>query len=176
MSLLDRVEVTPQFQCEADVLTLLDELQHSPFIGEISPDEIARLLEAKTVRFFYDGDTLAGLAAWDVIHGPWVEVGPFYTVKAYRGQGLGSFMFDTVEEIHRDAECRLYAVTKNPVVKQMFIKRGFQQVSIWALPREIQVHLLRKLTLRRLLRHVRKLRFGDSVSHFIKSEHQDESP
>jgi GNAT superfamily N-acetyltransferase len=176
MSLLDRVEVTPQPKREADVLALLDELQHSPFIGEISPDDLARLMDAETVLFFYDGDTLAGLAAWDVIHGSWVEAGPFYTVKAYRGQGLGSFMFDTVEEIHRDAGRRLYAVTKNPVVKQMFAKRGFHPVSLWTLPREIQLHLLKKLTLRKLLRHVRKLRFGDSISHFIKSEHQDKSP
>jgi GNAT superfamily N-acetyltransferase len=168
MSLLERLEVAQQPKGQADVLMLLDELRHSPFIGEISADEIARLRRANTVLFIYDGDTLAGLAGWDVIHGSWVEVGPFYTAKAYRGQGLGSFMFDTVEEIHHDAGHRLYAVTKNPVVKQMFIKRGFHQVSIWTLPREIQLHLLRKLTLRKLFRHGRKLRFGDSVSHFIK--------
>jgi coenzyme F420-reducing hydrogenase beta subunit len=89
---------------------------------------------------------------------------------------LGSFMFDTVEEIHRDTGHKLYGVTKNPVVKQMFTKRGYHEVGVWALPRAIQLHLLRKLTLRKLFRHVRKLRFGDSVSHFIKSERRDESP
>ena len=85
-------------------------------------------------------------------------------------------MVDTLEEILRDAGHRFYGVTKNPVVKQMFARRGFQQVSLWTLPREIQFHLLRRLTLRKLLRHVRKLRFGDSVSHFITSERQGKSP
>mgnify|MGYP001195800512 CR=1 FL=1 len=168
MSLLERVEVTPQPKREADVLALLDELQHSPFIGEISADEIARLLRANAILFFYDGDTLAGLAGWNVIHGPWVEVGPFYAAEAYRGQGLGSFMFDSVEAMQLQAGHKLYGVTKNPVVKQMFAKRGFYQVKIWILPREVQVYLLRKLTLRKLLRHGRKLRLGDSSSHFIK--------
>jgi GNAT superfamily N-acetyltransferase len=176
MSLLERFEIAPQPKRQADVLALLSEMQHSPFIGEISAEEIAHLLRANTVLFFYDGDTLAALAGWEVIHLPWVEVGPFYTAKAYRGQGLGSFMFDTVEEIHRDAGHELYGVTKNPVVKQMFAKRGYHQVRVWWLPRAIQLHLLRKLTLRKLFRHVRKLRFGDSVSHFIKSDCGDESP
>ena len=167
MSLLERIDVTPQPKREADVLTLLDELQHSPFIGEISLNEIARLL---------DGATLAGIAAWDAIRGPWVEIGPFYTAKAYRGQGLGSFMVDTVETIHRDGGHRFYGVTKNPVVKRMFVRRGLHQVSMWTLPREIQIHLLKKLTLRKLLRHVSKLRLGDSVSHFISSEPQEKRP
>jgi GNAT superfamily N-acetyltransferase len=176
MSRLERFEVAPQPKRQADVLALLSEMQYSPFIGEISAEEIAHLLRANTVLFFYDGDILAALAGWEMIHAPWVEVGPFYTAKAYRGQGLGSFMFDTVEEIHRDAGHKLYGVTKNPVVKQMFAKRGYRQVRVWTLPRAVQLHLLRKLTLRKLLRHVRKLRFGDSVSHFIKSERRDESP
>jgi len=103
-----------------------------------------------------------------MIHGMWIEVGPFYAAEAYRGQGLGSLMIDTVENMQLQAGHKLYGVTKNPVVKQMFVKRGFYQVGVWALPREVQVYLLRKLTPRRLLRHVRKLRFGDSVSHFIK--------
>jgi GNAT superfamily N-acetyltransferase len=175
MSLLERLEVAPQPKRQADVLALLSEIQHSPFIGEISAEEIAYLLRANTVLFFYDGDTLAGLAGWEVIHAPWVEVGPLYTAKAYRGQGLGSFLFDTVEEMQRDAGHTLYGVTKNPLVKQMFVRRGYRQVSLWRLPRAIQLHLLRKLTLRKLVRHVRKLRFGDSVSHFVKSGRRDEA-
>jgi GNAT superfamily N-acetyltransferase len=173
MSLLERLEITPQPKRQADVLTLLDEVRHSPFIGEISPDEITHLLRANAILFFYDDDTLVGLAGWNTIHGSWVEVGPFYTAQAYRGQGLGSFMFDTVEKIHRDEKHKLYGVTKNPVVKQMFAKRGYHQVGIWTLPREIRLYLLRKLTLRKVLRHGRKLRFGDSISHFIKTEEQD---
>jgi GNAT superfamily N-acetyltransferase len=173
MSLGERFEIIQHPKRQTDVLTLLDEVQHSPFIGEISPNEIARLLRANAVLFFYDGETLAGLAGWDVIGGTWVELGPFYTAKAYRGQGLGSLIFDTVERMHRDEGHTLYGVTKNPVVKQMFAKRGFHQVGIWSLPREVQVYLLRKMTLRKLLRHVRKLRFGDSVSHFIKTQEQD---
>jgi hypothetical protein len=88
---------------------------------------------------------------------------------------LGSFLFDTVEEIHRDAGHKLYGVTKNPLVKQMFVRRGYRQVSLWRLPRAIQLHLLRKLTLRKLFRHVHKLRFGDSVSHFVKSGRRDDA-
>jgi GNAT superfamily N-acetyltransferase len=172
MSLLERLEITQQPKRQVDILTLLDEVRHSPFIGEISPDEITRLLRANAILFFYDGDTLVGLAGWNVIHGPWVEVGPFYTAETYRGQGLGSLMFDTVERMHFDAGHRLYGVTKNPLVKQMFAKRGFHQVRVWTLPREIQLYLLRKTTIRKLLRHGRKLRFGDSVSHFIKTEVQ----
>jgi GNAT superfamily N-acetyltransferase len=173
MSLLERLEVTEQPKRRADVLALLDEVQHSPFIGEISPGEIARLLQANTVLFFYDGDVLAGLAGWDVIGGTWVELGPFYTVKAYRGQGLGSFMVDMVEKKHIDTDHRFYGVTKNPLVKHMFSKRGFHQVRVWTLPREIQIHLLRRLTPRKLLRYVRKLRLGDSISHFIKTLEQE---
>ena len=166
--LLERLEITPQPKREGDVLTLLDEVKRSPFFGEISPEEITRLLCANAVLFFYDSDALAGLAGWNMIHGTWIEVGPFYTAEAYRGQGLGSLMIDTVENMQLQAGHKLYGVTKNPVVKQMFVKRGFCQVGVWALPREVQVYLLRKLTPRRLLRHVRKLRFGDTVSHFIK--------
>jgi GNAT superfamily N-acetyltransferase len=171
----ERFEIMEQPKRQADVLMLLDELQHSPFIGEISADEITRLLHANAVLFFYDDDVLAGLAGWEVIGATWVELGPFYTAKAYRGQGLGSAMFDAVEKIHHDAGHTLYGVTKNPVVKQMFTKRGFHQVRMWALPREVQVYLLRKMNLRKLLRHVRKLRFGDSVSHFIKTQEQDDA-
>jgi GNAT superfamily N-acetyltransferase len=168
MSPLEQLEITRQPKQQADVLMLLDEVQHSPFIGEISPDDIARLLHENAVRFFYDGDALAGLAGWHVIDGTWVELGPFYAAKAYRGQGLGSLIFDTVETMHRDAGFKLYGVTKNPVVKRMFAKRGFRQVTLWALPRAVQVFLLRKLTPRWLLHHARKLRLGDAVSHFIK--------
>ena len=175
MSLLERFEVAPQPKRQSDVLALLSEMRNSPFIGEISADEIADLLRANSVLFFYDGDTLAALAGWEVIHAPWVEVGPFYTAKAYRGQGLGSFVFDTVEEIQRDTGHKLYGVTKNPLVKRMFARRGYHQVRVWRLPRAIQRHLLRKLTLRKLLRHVRKLRFGDSVSHFVKSDRRDDA-
>ena len=85
-------------------------------------------------------------------------------------------MVDAIEKINRDAGQKLYAVTKNPVVKQMLANRGFRQVSVWTLPRGIQLYLLRKLTPRKLIRHVRKLRFGDSVSHFIRLEHPDNSP
>ncbi|MBI5957641.1 MAG: GNAT family N-acetyltransferase [Chloroflexi bacterium] len=166
---LERFEITQQPKRQVDILMLLDEVKRSPFIGEISPDEITRLLREDAVLFFYEGDILAGLAGWNTIHGTWVEAGPFYTAEAYRGQGLGSLMFDTtVERLQRQAGHKLYAVTKNPMVKLMFLKRGFHQVRIWALPRAVQVYLLKKLTPRRLLRHVRKLRFGDSVSHFIK--------
>jgi GNAT superfamily N-acetyltransferase len=173
VSLLERLEIVQQPKQEADALRLLDEVRRSPFIGEISSDELARLLRLNAVLFFYDGDTLAGLAGWDMIDEAWVELGPFYTAQAYRGQGLGSLMFDTVERMCRDAGHRLYAVTKNPVVKQMFMKRGFRQVRMWTLPREVQVHLLKKVTLRNLLLHVRKLSFRDSVSHFIKIQVQE---
>jgi GNAT superfamily N-acetyltransferase len=169
MSLLERFEITRQPKQQTDVPTLLNEVKRSLFIGEISPDEITHLLRTNGVLFFYEGDTLAGLAGWNTIHEMWVEVGPFYTAEAYRGQGLGSLMFDTtVERLQRQTGHKLYAVTKNPVVKRMFVKRGFHQVGVWELPREVQVYLLRKLTFRKLLRHGRKLRFGDSVSHFIK--------
>jgi GNAT superfamily N-acetyltransferase len=169
VNLLERLDITPQPKHRADVLSVLDEVKHSPFIGEISPEEIEQLCHAQTILFFYDGDVLAGLVGWNMIHKTWIEVGPIYTVRAYRGQGLGGFMFDTVEEMQLQAGHKLYGVTKNPVVKGMFEKRGFRRVSLWALPYEVQRYLLRKLTLRKLLHHARKLRFRDSVSHFIKS-------
>ena len=163
----ERFEITTQPKRQADVLALLAEARYSPFIGEISLEEIEALRRAKAVLFFYDGDTLAGLGAWNPIDGVWVELGPFYTATTYRGQGLGSLMFDAVEERLRGTEQRLYGVTKNPVVKRMFAKRGFRQVGVWTLPRTIQMHLLKKVTPRKLFRHVRKLRRRDSVSHFI---------
>jgi GNAT superfamily N-acetyltransferase len=168
INLRERLEIKHQPKHQMDVRTLLDEMNGSPFIGDISAVEIDRLIRAHSVLFFYDGEVLVGLAGWDAFDGAWIELGPFYTAEVHRGQGVGSFMFDTVEQVHSHTIHNLYGVTKNPMVKHMFAKHHFHQVRIWTLPREVQIHLLRKLSLRRLLRYLRKLRFGDSVNHFIK--------
>ena len=176
MNLLNQLDMTPQPRQPADLQNLLDEVQHSPFIGEITPEEVERLRSIDAVRFFYDGDTLVGLAAWEVIGTGWAEVGPLYTAQAYRGHGLGSFMFDMVERMHLDAGRNMYGVTKNPQVMPMFVRRGYRQIGTLALPRAIQLHLLRRLSLRKLIQHARKLRPGDSLSHYVKMCDPDQAP
>ncbi len=168
----DAFEITVHPRSDADLRALLGEVQHSPFIGEITPDEVQSLARAGTIRFCYAGDVLAGFGAWITINDWWAEIGPVYTAVAYRGQGIGWLMFDTVMDAQHPAR-NLYGVTKNPVVKRMFEQRGFRQVSLPGLPLVLYGYLLRKLSLRKALHHARKFSRHDSVAHYVRVGRSD---
>jgi hypothetical protein len=74
-----------------------------------------------------------------------------------------------VVDINRQQGCKMYGVTKNPVMKSMFERHGFDHVSLLALPSAIQLYLLRKLTVRKALQLVRKFSFREPIAHYTKT-------
>jgi GNAT superfamily N-acetyltransferase len=171
MNNLPRIEVVSQPKNEADLSLLLDEVRASKFIGEITPGEVQELIEAQTVRFFYEGEILTGFGGWIRMSAHWSEIGPFYTVEAYRGRGLGRMMFDTVIDTNTKARHKMYGVTKNPIMKSMFDKNGFRRIPFWAVPPEVQLHLLHKLTFGKLIQFMKKFSWREPVAHYIKIDH-----
>ena len=150
---------------EADVAVLLHEANASPFIGQLTPQEVGYWLQVKTIRFFYQEDALVGFGAWDNIGSDWCEIGPFYSREAFRGQGLGTQIVGTL--IALNANRNLYAVTKNPIVRKLFDRFGFHEVGVLALPWPVVRHLLRRVSLGRLMNLTRQLSL-DPVTHHIK--------
>jgi GNAT superfamily N-acetyltransferase len=163
------IEVVSAPKTQADFDTLIDEVNGSEFISQLPPAELHALIGAGTARFFYDGEAIAGVGAWEVFGARWSEVGPFYILRAYRSKGLGHLVFDTITEINLEQGRRLYGVTKNPVVKRMFERAGFRQVRIYALPVRVLFHLLGKLTPGTVFHGLRKLKRHQSIAHFVKT-------
>lgn len=142
-----------------ETVQLLNEVNQSKFIGQISENDLENFIEVGTIRFFYDEENgeLVGFGAWEEIDDIWVEVGPFFTHRRFRGQGNGRVIFETIFDLnqHRD----LFAVTKNDIVGKMFARHGFRRVGLFGLPFSILLHQARRLTLRRLLNLIVKFRF-----------------
>jgi GNAT superfamily N-acetyltransferase len=168
-------EIVAKPKSEADLYPLLAEAKDSVFIAEIAPAEIQGLIHAQTIRFCYEGDALVGLGAWTAIGPHWREIGPFYTARAHRGKGVGRTLFDMVIDINRQQGCKMYGVTKNPVMKSMFERHGFHKVNLVALPPTIQLYLLKKLTVRKAFQLARKFSFRESIAHFIGTESAPET-
>ena len=163
------MEVLETLKSEADLALLLHEVNASPFIGQLTPQEVEHWLKARTIRFFYQGGALVGFGAWDNLGASWCEIGPFYGLEAFRGQGLGTQIVGTL--VRLNAESNLYAVTKNPIARKLFARFGFREVGILALPWSVVRHLLRRVSLGRLMNLTRKLSL-DPVTHHVK-ERQD---
>ena len=150
---------------EADVARLLHEVNASPFIGQLTTQEVDHGLKVKTIRFFYQDGDLVGFGAWDNISSDWCEIGPFYALEVFRGQGLGTQIVGTLVMLNLNQN--LYAVTKNSIVRKLFAKFGFREVGVLVLPWPIVRHLLGRVSVARLLNLTRKLSF-DPISHHIK--------
>src|SRR5690349_5741122 len=138
------VEILDVPKSDADIRSLLDEVNRSGFIGEVTRREIDDYLRDHTIRFFYQDGMLVGFGAWQKIDAEWRELGPFYASDKHRGKGIGKLIVDTLVQLNADSS--LYAVTKNPAVKAMLERRGFQKVSVAALPASIRSFLARKIT------------------------------
>src|SRR5258708_37558193 len=126
------METTTQPQSPADLDLLLEEVNTSPFIGQLTRQEIQTRMKDRTIRFFYQNDELVGFGAWDNIDHQWREIGPFYTLIKYRSKGLGAQIVEILVSLNTGK--KLYAVTKNPTVKRPLVRLGFQPVAATALP------------------------------------------
>ena len=150
---------------EGDVARLLHEANASPFIGQVTPREVEHWRKANTIRFFYQDAVLVGFGAWDSIGSDWCEIGPFYSLESFRGQGLGTQIVSTLVTLN--SNCNLYAVTKNPIARRLFARFGFHEVGVLTLPWPVVRHVLGRLSFGRLVNLTRKLSF-DPVTHHIK--------
>ena len=150
---------------EADVVALVREGNASPYIGQLTREEIEHWLTVKTIRFFYRDATLVGFGAWDKIDADWCEIGPFYSLGAFRGQGLGTQIVGTLVTLN--SSLNQYAVTKNPVARKLFTRFNFRQVGILALPWPIIRHLLGRVSFGRAVNLGRKFSL-DPVTHYLK--------
>ncbi len=146
--------------------SLLEEANTSPFIGEIQLTEVQCLIDDQTIRFIYVDEACAGFGAWISINTEWDEVGPLFISEKFRGQGLGKHIIKAILTECQRHNTSLYGVTRNPAVKHIFKKEGFQQIPLFKLPIAVQIFALRKLTPRKLLRYLQKSH-PEPVSHFI---------
>ncbi|HVO70829.1 MAG TPA: GNAT family N-acetyltransferase [Aggregatilineaceae bacterium] len=159
------MDIVENPRSEADVALLLHEVSASPFIGQMTLQEVEHWLTAKTIRFFYQDVAMVGFGAWDNIDSDWCEIGPFYSLETFRGQGLGTQIVETLVTLN--ANSNLYAVTKNPIARKLFARLGFREVSVLALPWPVVRHLLSRVSFGRLVNLTRKLSL-DPITHHIK--------
>lgn len=161
------IETTPELRALAALETLLEEVNQSPFIGELSIAELQTMMAADTIRFTYVDGELAGFGAWLVINNQWVEIGPFYMAKRFRGRGLGKqIMADVVAHLDSMGKNQ-YAVTRNPSVEGMLATMGFRKTAFWRLPPHVLRHVVQKLRPRKLWGFFRKAAPGRMV-HLVK--------
>ena len=151
-----------------DVRTLLEEIAHSPFIGQLSVAEIDAFIQAGTIRFYYERQTLLGFGAWTPLSDRWVELGPIFISHRGRGRGLGSLAFYSMINERAAEGYKLWAITKNPIIMHLFEKNGFKPVSMHHLPRPIKWHMIRRMNVRRILALITKFRPGETVRHYIQ--------
>ena len=151
---------------EADVALLLHEVNASPFIGQLTPQEVEHWLKVKTIRFFYQGDALVGFGAWDNFGLDWCEIGPFFSRDIFRGQGLGTQIIGILVRLNGNRN--LYAVTKNPIVRKLLPRFGFREVGVLALPWPVVRQLLSRVSFGRMVNLAQKFT-PDPITHHIKS-------
>jgi GNAT superfamily N-acetyltransferase len=161
-------EIVSAVKAPADIDFTLREVNASPFIGGWTRHELEGHLEHDAIRFFYEADALAGISAWIVFgEGTWCELGPFFTFDQFRGRGLGKQVIATAIEANLAAGRRLYGVTKNDIVKGIFIKQGLQQTALLRLPRPVLLYLGRKMSPNRMIHNLTKMQAGEQIAHFI---------
>ncbi len=154
---------TPKSENDLDIL--LQEVNSSRYIGQLTKEEVRHFVANGTIRFFYEGNQIVGFGAWEAINPQWVEIGPFYNLEAFRGKGLGREIVRLLVTLN--AGKRLYAVTKNAIVKKMMLKFGFRPVNALELPLPVYRHLISKISVARLLNLGRKLSL-DPVAQYVK--------
>jgi len=160
------MEILESPKSENDLNILLQEVNLSSFIGQLTEEELRQYITNRTIYFFYDDKEVVGFGAWEAINSEWTEIGPFYNLERYRGKGLGTLIVQHLVMVN--AGKKLYAVTKNSIVKKMLVKFGFQNVSVLELPWPIYGHLMSKLSLSRLFNLGRKLSL-EPVAQFIRT-------
>jgi GNAT superfamily N-acetyltransferase len=159
------VNAFPQPQHSEDLPQLLLEVNLSPFIGEITLQEIEDLIQHQSIRFYYQDGQLVGFGAWVSITPDWVEIGPLYVAQNQQGHGTGRHITEDV--IAWTQHLNQYAITRNPRMMKIFVQQGFEQVSFFRLPLAIQWFALRKLTPTKIMRFAAKFS-PDPVMHLIK--------
>ena len=160
------MEILNAPQSKADLDTLLQEVATSPYIGQLTPEEIEAHIKDHSIGFLYDDNELIGFGAWDNIGEDWREIGPFYALNKHRGKRLGAQIVESL--IKLNSAKRLYLVTKNPIVKKLALRLGFHQVNARELPWPIYRHLISRITPSRIIQLVRKLSF-EPVSQYIRT-------
>lgn len=168
MNIPPHVTIEDHPRDEAALLTLVEEVKRTPFIGQFSLDELRALQRAGTIRYFYVGEVLAGFSAWSSIDEEWVELGPIYAAESQRDSGIGNLLADFIVGYNLEQGRSIYGVTKNPRVKKMFLRHGFTATPFIKLDRAIQRYLLRRiLQPARLVQLVLK-RSADKTEHYIR--------
>jgi GNAT superfamily N-acetyltransferase len=160
------IEISSVLSSIHELESLLVEANQSPFIGDIQLAEILAMKKTDTLRFIYSDDRLAGFGAWIPINAHWDEFGPFYVSERFRGQGLGDQIIQTLLVLCERRKTNLYAVTRNPAMKHILQKQGFQQVGLRTLPISVQLFALSKLNPRKVIRFLQKPH-PENVSHFV---------
>jgi GNAT superfamily N-acetyltransferase len=140
----------PRPQNPEDLPQLLLEVNQSPFIGEITLQELEDLIQGQSIRFYYQDGQLVGFGAWVSIRPDWVEIGPLYVAQNQQGHGTGRHITEDV--ITWTQNLNQYAITRNPRMMKIFVQQGFKQVSFFRLPFAVQRFSLGKLTPTKLLR------------------------
>ena len=63
------LEITETLKSEDDLLTIIQEVNTSPFIARLSKNEISRFIQQRTVRFIYEASEIQGFVATAVKEG-----------------------------------------------------------------------------------------------------------
>lgn len=82
-------------------------------------------------------------------------------------------MFDTVEKIYRDEKHKFYTAEQKTGSQTDICETRFSPGQGLDFAMRVAALSTERLTLRKLLRPGHKLRFGDSISQFIKTEEQN---
>lgn len=143
---------------------ILQEIAKSPYIVSLEWNDLKTLANYETVRFCYEGSELVGMGAWQELDDAWCYLGPFYIVKAKRGNDYGKNIIQRIMTLTKN--CKQYAVTKNPAAKHIFANNGLQEVNPLKLPPVVRNHLSTKASMRRIRQMLHKPSF-EAPTHYI---------
>lgn len=144
---------------------LLREINQSRFIAGLSQRELDALIAAGTILFCYVDEQCVGFAAWTLINAEWCEVGPLLLSASAQGRGYSRCIINQLLEAC--ANYHQYVVTKNPLIKRLYLDYDFQPVALWQLPPVVWFYLLRRVNWLRAVRAIPRLS-REPLSHFVK--------
>ncbi len=144
---------------------MLSAANQSPFINHISEQTFQRLMNEGSLRFLVDGNEWLGFSGWTPINEQWIELGPFFVLPDFQGQGLGKRLVEETIKLTRE-QYALYAITVNPAMAALLEKYGLTRKSLLQLPPAIWLYLFGKLR----IGHLQQALSSDGdlrVMHFV---------
>lgn len=147
-----------------EAILVAREIEDTPYIIKYSTN---KLMSYKDSYKLYVENTLVGVFIVEPV-GSWVDLKILLVLRDYRGRGYGKKLFDYVFNLYKESGRGLYLCTRNSIISGMATSRGFNQATLFSLPREvIWQELLLEANIFRWVDSLRKARLYPEAGSFI---------